>query len=75
MDIKIRNERISDFSCIANVNNEAFLGWHPNNQYVSEPILVDFLRHNSMLDPELSLIAECVSEWSNHGIHYCCRDI
>lgn len=58
MDIKIRNERISDFNSVANVNYEAFLGWHPDNQYVSEPILVDLLRHNSMFDPELSLVAE-----------------
>ncbi|MEN6314810.1 MAG: N-acetyltransferase [Clostridiaceae bacterium] len=58
MDIKIRSERISDYNSIANVNYEAFLGWHPDNQYVSEPILVDLLRHNSMFDPELSLVAE-----------------
>lgn len=58
MDIKIRRERISDYNSIANVNYEAFPGWHPDNQYVSEPILVDLLRHNSMFDPELSLVAE-----------------
>ncbi|OPX43520.1 hypothetical protein CLHUN_26670 [Ruminiclostridium hungatei] len=58
MDIKIRSERISDYSSVANVNYEAFLGWHPDNQYVSEPVLVDLLRHNSLFDPELSLVAE-----------------
>lgn len=58
MDIKIRNERISDYNYIANVTYEAFLGWHPDNHFVSELILVDMLRHNSMFDPELSLVAE-----------------
>ncbi len=58
MDIKIRSERISDYNSIASINYEAFLGWHPDNPYVSEPILVDLLRHNSMFDPELSLVAE-----------------
>lgn len=58
MDIKIRSERISDYNSIANVNYVAFLGWHPDNPFVSEHILVSFLRHNSMFDPELSLVAE-----------------
>lgn len=58
MKITIRNERISDYNSIANINYGAFLGWHPDNQYVSEPVLVDFLRHNSRYDPEMSLIAE-----------------
>ena len=59
MDVKIRSERVSDYNSIASINYEAFLGWHPDNPYVSEPILVDLLRHNSMFDPELSLVAEC----------------
>ena len=66
MNIKIRNERTSDYNSIANVNYEAFLGWHPDNQYVSEPILVDLLRHNSMFDPELSLVAEIGGEIVGH---------
>ena len=58
MDIKIRSEKVSDYNSIANVNYEAFLGWHPDNHFVDEFILVDMLRHNSMFDPELSLVAE-----------------
>ena len=58
MDIKIRSEHISDYNGIANVHYEAFLGWHPDSQFVSEFLLVDLLRHNSMYDPELSLVAE-----------------
>jgi len=66
MDIRIRSERISDYNGIANVNYEAFLGWHPDNSYVSEPILVDLLRHNSMFDPELSLVAELDGKVAGH---------
>ncbi|MCX7710169.1 MAG: GNAT family N-acetyltransferase [Clostridia bacterium] len=66
MKIKIRSERISDFNSIANVNYEAFLGWHPDNQYVSELILVDLLRHNSRFDPELSLVAELDGQIIGH---------
>lgn len=62
MNIKIRSERISDYSAIANVNYEAFLGWHLDNPYVSEPIIVDLLRHNDRFDPELSLVAELDGE-------------
>ncbi|MCQ1530393.1 GNAT family N-acetyltransferase [Lutispora saccharofermentans] len=58
MNIKIRSERVADYNGIANVNYEAFLGWHPDNQYVSESIMVDLLRHNSLFDPDLSLVAE-----------------
>lgn len=32
MNIKIRSERVSDYNSTANVNYEAFLGWHPDNQ-------------------------------------------
>lgn len=66
MDIRIRSERISDYNGIANVNYEAFLGWHPDNPYVSEPILVDLLRHNSMFDPDLSLVAELDGKVAGH---------
>jgi len=68
MDITIRNERISDFNSIANVNYEAFLGWHPENQFVTEPIMVDLLRHNSMFDSELSLVAEFEGKVIGHAI-------
>jgi len=66
MNIKIRSEGISDYCSIANVNYEAFLGWHPDNQYVSEPVLVDLLRHNSLFDPELSLVAEVDGKIAGH---------
>ncbi|MFS8501989.1 MAG: N-acetyltransferase [Caldicoprobacter sp.] len=58
MDIKIRSERISDYNSIANINYAAFLGWRPDDQFISEHILASLLRHNSMFDPELSLVAE-----------------
>jgi len=58
MEINIRSERVSDYSSIANVNYEAFLGWRPDDHFVTEYILVDLLRHNPMYDPELSLVAE-----------------
>ena len=68
MNIKIRREQVSDYNSIANVNYEAFLGWHPDNPYVSEPILVDMLRHNSMFDPELSLVAELDGKVAGHAL-------
>lgn len=66
MNITIRSEKVSDYNQIANINYEAFLAWHPDNQYVSEPILVDLLRHNSDYDSELSLLAECDGQVVGH---------
>lgn len=68
MNIIVRNERISDYSPIANVNYEAFLAWHPDNQYVSEPLMVGLLRHNSLYDPELSLVAELEGKIIGHAL-------
>ena len=46
MNIRIRSERTSDYNSIANVNYEAFLGWHPGNQYfgayIGRPSLTQF---------------------------------
>jgi putative acetyltransferase len=66
MDIQIRSEKLSDYSAIANVNYEAFLGWHPDNWRVSEPVMVDLLRHSENFDPDLSLITEIAGEVSGH---------
>jgi predicted N-acetyltransferase YhbS len=68
MDIKIRKEQVSDYSSTAGVNYEAFLNWHPDNPYVSEPVLVDILRHNSLFDPELSLVAELEGKVIGHAM-------
>lgn len=67
-NIKIRSESISDFNSIANVNYEAFPGRHPADRYVVEPLLVDLLRHNSLFDPELSLVAEFDGKIIGHAI-------
>ena len=67
MNVKVRCEQAADFNAIANVNYEAFLGWHPDNPYVSEPIMVDLLRHNSLFDPELSLEAEVDGRVAGHA--------
>lgn len=66
MNIHIRSEKASDYSRIAQINYEAFLGWHPDNFYVSESILVDVLRHNTLFDPELSLVAELEGNLVGH---------
>ena len=68
MEIKIRSEKTTDYTSIANVTYEAFLGWHPDNQYVSEPVLVDLLRHNSYFNPELSLVAEMDNKIVGHAL-------
>jgi len=68
MIINIRSEKTSDYTNIANVTYEAFLGWHPDNQYVSEPVLVDLLRHNSCFNPELSLVAEIDNEIAGYAL-------
>ena len=36
MEINIRSERVSDYSSIANVNYEAFLGRRPEDHIVTE---------------------------------------
>jgi predicted N-acetyltransferase YhbS len=66
MDVQIRSEKLSDYCAITNVNYEAFLGWHPDNWRVSEPVMVDLLRHGENFDPDLSLIAEIAGEISGH---------
>lgn len=68
MNIKIRSEKSSDYIGVANVTYEAFLGWHPDNQYVSEPVLVDLLRHGSGYNPELSLVAEMDGKIAGHAL-------
>ncbi len=68
MNIKISPEGVPDYNAIANVNYQAFLNWHPNNQYVSEPILVDLLRHSSFFDPELSLVAKLKDQIVGHAL-------
>jgi putative acetyltransferase len=68
MNVRIRSEKISDYTQISNVNYEAFLGWHPDNQFVSEPLIIDLLRHNSMFDSELSLVAEFEGDIMGHAI-------
>lgn len=64
----IRSEKPSDYAQIARVNYEAFLGWHPDNLYVSEPLMVDHLRHNRRFDPDLSLVAEVDGTIVGHAI-------
>lgn len=68
MNITVRSELTEDYNAIANVNYEAFLGWHPDNPYVSEPVMVDLLRHNSLFDPELSLVAEVDGRIAGHAM-------
>jgi len=66
--IEVRTEKPSDYSSIAAVNYEAFLAWHPDSQFVSEPLLVDLLRHNSLFDPSLSLVAEKDGQIVGHAL-------
>lgn len=68
MRIITRSERISDYNSIANITYEAFLGWMPENFYVTEPMLVDYLRHNSRFNPDLSLVAEAEGEIVGHVV-------
>lgn len=66
----IRTETVRDYNAIARVNYNAFLGWHPDNPYVSEQIMVDILRHGSGFDPELSLVAEVEGRVVGHVLLY-----
>ena len=68
MNVTVRSEQTADYNAVANVNYEAFLGWHPDNPYVSEPVFVDLLRHNSLFDPELSLVAEVDGRIAGHAL-------
>ncbi|NLX77180.1 MAG: GNAT family N-acetyltransferase [Clostridiaceae bacterium] len=68
MNIKIRSEKISDYSSIAIVNYEAFMGLNTCKQYVSEPVMVDLLRNNLLFDPELSLVAEVEGRVAGHAL-------
>lgn len=68
MNIILRSERVSDYAAIANINYDAFLAWHPDNNYVSEITMVDLLRHNSKFDSELSIVAELDGEVVGHGL-------
>jgi len=66
MKIVIRNEKIEDYNKIACINYEAFHNWKKDNHFVKESLMVDVLRHNSLFDPELSLIAELEGEIVGH---------
>jgi putative acetyltransferase len=68
MKVTIRSEKIADYNSITNVNYEAFLGWHPDNPFVGEAVMVDMLRHNSRFEPELSLVAEAEGRIVGHAI-------
>jgi len=65
---QVRSEGPSDYSSIAAVNYEAYLAWHVDSPYVSEPLLVDLLRHISLFDPSLSLVAETDGHIVGHAL-------
>ena len=68
MNIIIRSEQIKDYNQIAIVNYEAFHNWKKDNPFVKEPLMVDLLRHNSLFDFELSIVAEFDNEIIGHVI-------
>jgi putative acetyltransferase len=75
MKTTIRSECSRDIAPIAAINYNAFLGWHPDNPYVSEPVIVDMLRHGSSFDPDLSLVAESDGVMTGHALFYPFRAI
>ena len=64
-DVVIRPERVSDYSAIAGLNYDAFVNWRPT-PFKAEPLLVDILRHNTLFDPDLSLVAEAAGRVVGH---------
>ncbi len=56
-DIIYRSETIADYSGIAGLVYDAFMDWRQAD-YKVEPLVVDFLRHCPLFDPDLSLVAE-----------------
>ncbi|MCM1992175.1 GNAT family N-acetyltransferase [Oceanirhabdus seepicola] len=65
MNIKIRSEQIKDYRRIAEINALAFEG-----EYVGEVTMVDSLRHGTMFDQELSLVAEVEGKVMGHVLFY-----
>ena len=61
--MKIRTEKLEDYQAIQHVNGEAFGG-------VDEAELVDQLRHNTLFNPELSLVAIDKGEVIGHILFF-----
>lgn len=66
--LTIRSERVTDYSAIAALHYETFLGNNPANTFVVEPLMVDLLRHNESFDPELSIVAELDGKIVGHAL-------
>lgn len=69
MNIKIRSEQIKDYRRIAEINVLAFEREF-EKEYVGEVAMVDSLRHGSMFDEELSLVAEIEGKVVGHVLFY-----
>ncbi|WBW97799.1 N-acetyltransferase [Oceanirhabdus sp. W0125-5] len=69
MNIKIRSEKIKDYRRIAEINSLAFEREF-EKEYVGEVTMVDSLRHGSMFDEELSLVAELEGKVVGHVLFY-----
>jgi len=64
LKIHIRPEQVSDYSQIAEITYQAFF----RESFVDEMPLVDFLRHATAFDPELSLVGEINQQIIAHAL-------
>lgn len=66
MDVQIKTEQIYDQSAITDVICETFYRWHPNNWYVSKPVMANLPEQGKTNNSHLPLIAEIAGNGSGH---------
>lgn len=72
MNITIRTEELEDYNCIAEINELAFYSMidAAHSSFLPEKNMVALLRHGSMFDPELSLVAGMDGRVVGHALYY-----
>ncbi len=72
MNITIRTEALKDYNRIAEITELAFYSMidATHSSFLPEKNMIALLRHGSMFDPELSLVAEVDGEIVGHALYY-----
>lgn len=72
MNMTIRTEELKDYNRIAEITELAFYSMIDATQstFLPEKNMIALLRHGSMFDPELSLVAEVDGEIVGHALYY-----
>lgn len=72
MNVTIRTEALKDYNRIAEITELAFYAMidATHSSFLPEKNMIALLRHGSMFDPELSLVAEVDGQIVGHALYY-----